>query len=467
MANDRAVLYLRQSVAREESISLELQEFEGRAYAKSRGYEVVAVESDPGISGRTWNRPAVKRVMDMADRKEVDVIILWKWSRLSRSRLDWAVANDRVATAGGRIESATEPLDTTTATGRFARGMLTEMAAFESERIGDTWREAHARRLRNGMPANGRPRFGYKYSSADGFTVDPMDGPVLAEMFRRYIAGESVYALVQWLNEGPTHPSAGYGPPSDGLWSDRTVRRVMDSGFAAGLLRSKGEYLPGAHDAIIDADEWEAYKEARQRRRSYRRGERSAYLMSGMVWCHCGSKMHAGQFGTGRLPKFRCKDAYSKRLHSGGYVSETVLEAALHKWLTERSFEINTAAAMAAVVPARKPADSRVISIDSKLATLSGKMDRLAERLIDPGIPFATYTRLRDKYEEERKALEESRLAVAAEERIDAFEVIPNLLANWDDGLLEEKREILRALKIKVVVMPMRPVSRVVISSGL
>ncbi|HEY2644565.1 MAG TPA: recombinase family protein, partial [Galbitalea sp.] len=150
----RAILYLRQSTYREESISLELQEFEGRAYAARNGYEVVGVEGDPGISGRTWNRPAVQRVMKMIDDGDADVIVLWKWSRLSRSRLDWAVAADRVESAGGRIESATEPIDATTSTGRFARGMMTEFAAFESERIGDVWRESHARRIRNGLPAN-------------------------------------------------------------------------------------------------------------------------------------------------------------------------------------------------------------------------------------------------------------------------------------------------------------------------
>ena len=144
----RAILYLRQSIAREESISLELQEDAGRRYATQQGYEVIGVEADEGISGRTWHkRPAIQRVMAQIETGEADVIILWKWSRLSRSRLDWAIAIDKVEAAGGRIESATEQVDVSTSTGRFARGMLAEFAAFESERIGDTWKEAHQRRV--------------------------------------------------------------------------------------------------------------------------------------------------------------------------------------------------------------------------------------------------------------------------------------------------------------------------------
>src|SRR5699024_5935988 len=148
----RAVIYKRQSTAREESISLELQETACRDYAARHGYTVVAVEADPGISGRTFARPGVQAVMAMVERGEADVILLWKWSRLSRNRLDWYQAADKAQQAGGRIESATEPIDTSTSIGRLSRGMMIEIAAFGSERAGDQWREAHERRVRTGRP---------------------------------------------------------------------------------------------------------------------------------------------------------------------------------------------------------------------------------------------------------------------------------------------------------------------------
>ena len=155
----RAVLYLRQSTYREESISLELQETAGRDHAARQGYVVVDVLADPGISGRTWRRPAVQAAMDMLEGGRADVIVLWRWSRLSRNRKDWALAADRADVAGGRIESATEPNDVTAA-GRFARGVMTEMAAFESERIGEQWREVQASRVARGLPRAGSCRGG-------------------------------------------------------------------------------------------------------------------------------------------------------------------------------------------------------------------------------------------------------------------------------------------------------------------
>jgi DNA invertase Pin-like site-specific DNA recombinase len=400
--------------------------------------------------------------MDMIDRREADVIVLWKWSRLSRSRLDWAVAADRVESAGGRIESATEPLDTTTSTGRFARGMLTEFAAFESERIGDVWRESHSRRIRNGLPANGKPRFGYIYERGHGFIPHPIEAPVLGETFRRYIGGESVYSLIQWLNLGPTRPVSGYGIKSDGLWSDRTLRRVMDSGFAAGLISSHGELIPGAHEPIITGDEWDAYREARQRRRSYRRTERSEYVFSGLVWCSCGSKMHAGQFGAQRIPKYRCKDAHEKRTHVGGYVSETVIESAVLEHLETLAHRVNEE--ISANVQDSKPKRSSTLSIDRQIALVAGKMETLAEKLINPGIPHDTYIRLRDKYEMERKALEMQRLSVTVEESFTPAKIVPDLLANWEQMRIPEKREILRALISRIQVTPGRPKSVVEIT---
>ncbi len=189
-APPRAVLYLRQSTTRDDSISIEMQESAGREYCARMGYTVIDVKSDPGFSGRKWdNRPAVQQVMAMVDAGDADVIVLWKWSRLSRSRLHWALASDRVAAAGGRIESATEPIDTSTASGRFARGVMTEYAAFQSEQIGETWEEVRQRRLRLGLPASGRLPGGGNGSETGRFALS-------RSAFRRFARCTAATSLV-------------------------------------------------------------------------------------------------------------------------------------------------------------------------------------------------------------------------------------------------------------------------------
>jgi Site-specific recombinases, DNA invertase Pin homologs len=460
----KAVLYLRQSVAREESISLELQETAGRAYAKQQGYQVVAVESDPGISGRTWKRPAVVRVMAMIEDGSADVIVLWKWSRLSRSRLDWAVAADRVETAGGRIESATEPLDVSTSTGRLARGMLTEFAAFESERIGDVWKESHARRVNQGLPANGKPRFGYQYTRADGFAPDPVSGPVLAEMYRRYNSGQSVYSLVQWANEGPTRPVTGYGPSGDGLWSARTIRRILDQGFGAGYITRHGERIPGAHQPVITTEEFEEYLARRETRRVSRRSERSEYLLSGLIRCACGSTMNAGLFGSGRTAKYRCKAANEKRAHTGGYVATTVVEDAVLEWLRGIADDITQAAQDLPAPPTKTPVTNREAVLRRKLVKLGARMDNLTLKLVDGTIPQDSYERLRDQTKTEMATTEAQLRNLAVSEAKPPAAIVPDLLANWDILPVAVRRDMLSRLIHPVLVKPGRPRSMVAVA---
>jgi DNA invertase Pin-like site-specific DNA recombinase len=458
----RAILYLRQSSGKdEESISLELQETACRDYADRQGYEVVAVEADPGISGRTWKRPGVVKVMDMIESKKADVIVLWRWSRLSRSRMDWAVAADRVQTAGGRIESALENVDVSTSTGRLARGVLTEFAAFESERIGEGWKETHARRIKQGLPANGKPRFGYAYSREDGFVPDPETGPVLAEMYRRYTSGQSLYTIVSWLNGQGISTVPGYG--GNGIWSHKTARNVLDSGFGAGLLLSKGAHYSGAHESVISMEEWEEYLSRRESRRTRRRGERSSYMLSGLTICgQCGSAMSGGSYlkkdGTRSKVTLTCAAVRNNQAHKGGSTNMLIAEEAVMVWLKGLAEEINTAAASSM----RGKKIARVASkstetIARDLAKLEARSDMLTNKFLDGTIPETSYTRLSAEIASKKEALEASLRAAKVAVRNPVAELVPDLLSQWDRLDVSVQRDLLSRLINKVVVTAGRP----------
>lgn len=449
----RAVAYLRQSTYREESISLELQETACREHATREGYEIVAVEADPGISGRTFDRPAVQRVMGMIEAGEADVIVTWKWSRISRSRRDWALAADRVERAGGRIESATEAIDTSTSTGRLARGVMVEFAAFESERIGDVWREAHARRVAAGRPANGKPRFGYAYDREQKLHVpDPVTGPVLAECYRRYLAGDSVYTLVRWLNAEGIKTAAGYGTgPNKGTWSPHSLRRVLDSGFGAGLITVHGERLPGAHEPVITEHEWARYLRRREERRVRRRTERSEYLLSGLVRCHCGSSMQAGMHST-TGPRMRCRAAVELGAHKGGWIQTHYIESAVTTWLADTAAEVE---AHVDITPRRSaPTRRRALEAERERTwdALTGLAMQLAEGAISPEVHARAARRYDERLTELSRELEREQERLA-EPAPDARAVI-DLARDWDLLPIARRREALAALLDGITVTP-------------
>lgn len=451
----RAVAYLRQSTYREESISLELQETACRDYAARHGYQVVAVESDPGVSGRTWARPAVQRVMEMIESGDADVIVLWRWSRLSRNRKDWAIAADRVDVAGGRIESATEPNDTATAAGRFARGVMTELAAFESERISEQWKEVHTSRVARGLPPGGKLPWGWRW--VDGaVTPDPETAPYIVEAYRRYLAGAGNRDLADWFN------GSGVRPMHAKEWYFSTITQCLDSPIHAGLIAYHGQTLPGAHDGIIDVATWEAYRRERERRAGERQVKRR-YLLSGIAHCPCGEPMlgftqdKEGRPRTGRTRSpwscYRCSSLGKPEGHGPWNISLRFVEPVVMDWLHQVAADVENKVPRAAA--RRDNAHRESQRIAREITALDAQLTALTGHLASGLVPEAAYVTTRDEILARRAELERG---LAEAERLvlhvpdDPSAIAREALADWDTLPIETKRATLRQLVRTVLV---------------
>jgi site-specific DNA recombinase len=443
-SQETAIIYIRQSTFKEESISSELQEKACRDHAARLGYAVVDMVEDLGISGRTFKRPGIERVMATIERGDAKVMILWRWSRLSRSRLDWAVAADKVETYGGRIESATEQVDVSTSTGRLARGMLTEFAAFESERIGDTWKETHARRIRNGLPHHGLPRFGYTYDKKAGYAPEPASAAVLRELYLRFTAGATLKEL------GAYAASEGFEP--DVGWSTGTLRRILDRGFGAGYVWSKGEFIPGAHAPVITEAEWLQYRARRESRSTRNRAEASEYPYSGLVRCHCGGSMGGStvQKSNGvRYMRYVCTSAQQKGSHPATTVSASYVEQAVLAWLGHVAAEVDAKAstleAPKASGMARKASQIRDAAAKNRL-----RIDKLGVRYLDDEFTTEEFNRLKGQFEGEKAALEARLRLLEANSTVKPAQIVPQLLENWPKLPPRGKREVLSRLVSRI-----------------
>lgn len=438
----RAVAYIRQSRTHDDSISPELQRTAINDYCASRGYVVVDTLTDLDMTGRLWTRRSIEQAVQMIESGGADVIVTWKWSRVARNRKDWAVAVDRIEGVGGRLESATESVDATTSTGRFTRGMLAELAAFESDRIGDVWREVQARRIKAGLPAHGKPRFGYRPGVP--FTIDPETGPVLADLYRRYTAGESIDSLVSWLNTNGWPTVRGYVADWRGQWSKQTLRYTLDSGFGAGLLCVKGEHLPGAHEPVITEGEWVSYQAARDSRRQRRRGDVSPYPLSGLVVCRCGAPMWA-QCDSKRN-RWRCSAPVR---HPDASIGMAPVEAAVLDWLrTDAAAEVtsNADADLARESHnARRKIDAE--NLAREITALDRQLADLTMHLTSGLVPPAAYAAARDQITGQRDILaRRMKQAEADGVATRPRRLAADLLADWDILDVERRREMLRQL---------------------
>ena len=448
-AMGRAIAYVRVSMEGgrgDDMISPEIQADAIERHCEQHGHRIVAILQDIDLSGRFWKRRKVEQAVQMIERGEADVLVVWKISRVSRNRADWNIAVDRVEAAGGRVESATEPLDTSTSSGRFARGVLAELAAFQSERIGEQWKEAHNNRIKRGLPPNAPQKFGYA-KSKDGYTVDPETGPVLRDLYLRYIEGEGFTRLValSGAHGGPKGPSG--------------LRQMLDRGFGAGYIWSRGERLRGAHEGVVSEMEFQRYLAARRKRADRPRAENTPYAFSGIVFCECGKRMSGG--GTGGKTSSGAKVERRYTCTAGGMAdggqtntdTEGLVDAAVLEGLGGVADELD-ASASEVKVGARR-ADARP-KLRRDLAKAADRLDKLTVRWLDGDVDKDTYERLSATLRAERDALQERLDALDEQEAVRdsgaVQKVVPGLLRDWPVLPPEVKRSIVAKLVGRITV---------------
>lgn len=462
-ATPRALGLVRVSKEREGMVSPEIQRTAITDYAAARGYQITGwVEGldESGSRARSAWWPTLERSVAEVEAGTYDVIVVWKFSRVARHRLRWAAAIDRVETAGGRIESSTEQFDTTTSSGRLARGMVGELNAFMAEQIGEGWKEAHARRVAAGKPGNGLARWGYVYDRAQKLHVpDPVTGPVLAALYRRYAASETFFDLARWLN------AHGYRTSRGGLWSVQKLSRMMDNPFATGRFLANGVVHQGVHEPLIDEATWLAYVDARARRRpAPPRRERSVYLLSGLIRCsRCEGTMTAGISNHRTGPQYRCKTnrSYGPEACPGGYVTSTLIEAEIRTWLRTLAGEVDAARAAQAAAAAHRV----VIATDAtRLARQAQRTEealtRLALQNAETPLPAASYRAAYDELTGQLATITAALEAAGREERravANPGQVARDLLAGWELRPVAQRREVLQTLISHVRVTTGRP----------
>lgn len=155
------------SMMLEEKISPAIQRDSIESYAARRGYYIPPgmwpeggwIE-DLDVSGRTFQRKIMDAIAHV-EKEAVKAILVWKYSRFGRNRTGNQLNLARVEAAGGELISSTEEVDARTAVGKLTRGVLMEIAAFESDRAGESWADAYQNRVARGLPPYGRTYFGY------------------------------------------------------------------------------------------------------------------------------------------------------------------------------------------------------------------------------------------------------------------------------------------------------------------
>lgn len=481
-----AIGYIRVSTWREEKISDEIQKTVITEAATRAGRTIIDWVIDLDESGRHFKRKIMQAIeaVETGSIQGAREIWVWKFSRFGRSRYGVAINLARVEQVGGQLISATEDVDATTATGRFARGMLFEVAAFESDRAGEQWRETHELRRSAGVPATGGRRAGYIWhprripdgrggwtTQDERYEVDPETAEHMLTAYQDHITGRAGFGKI-----AARFNDIGFANTRGAPWSDTGVRAALDSGFSAGLLwahrrdvpcgdRGKCHrwadhwtHLPAEHEALITGDEWDAYRERRQTRRTAGWSVAPQFPLSGLTRCGlCGAAAVANTGGRQNMPgySYRCRAQAQQRVkHDSIHVLRSIVETEVFRWLRKLRAEADDLAAGRIAVPTpRQPqapdATAARARLTREIADAAAALDRATRGHVMGHIPLETYLRTRDGIEADRKRAEEALGRLGPEPAdmaatVEAHaEVIEGLVEEWDTLPVDRKRFML------------------------
>ena len=245
--------------------SLDAQRDACAAYIRSQASEgwteLAARYDDGGLSGGTLERPALQRLLGDIDAGRIDVVVVYKVDRLTRSLLDFAKLVERFEAHATSFLSVTQSFNTTTSMGRLTLNMLLSFAQFEREVTAERIRDKIAASKARGMWMGGVAPLGYK---PDGRTLAVVDehATFVRRLFERYLELGTVRRLADALTaDGVRTPAraTSTGKPLGARPLGRgQLYHLLKNPIYVGEIPHKEVTYPGLHPAIIDRDLWNA-----------------------------------------------------------------------------------------------------------------------------------------------------------------------------------------------------------------
>lgn len=229
----------------------------------------VAVEAtydDGGFSGGNTQRPALQRLLADIDTGTIDMVVVHKIDRLSRSLKDFLNVVDVLERAGVGFASVTQAFDTSTSSGRLMLHMLLSFAQFEREMTAERMRDRYLAGRRTGRWMAGRRSRPFGYQVVNGrLALDPAEAAIVRRIYERYLSLGSTRLLAEELAaEGVINPNSGRSFSRFGLavvLSNRTYR---------GDIVYRGAVIDGPkHEPIVSETLWQQVRAMRAESRSW------------------------------------------------------------------------------------------------------------------------------------------------------------------------------------------------------
>lgn len=247
----RCAVYTRKSSEEgleQEFNSLDAQREACEAYVRSQrseGWVLVRDRyDDGGISSGTLNRPALKRLLEDIEDGLIDVVVVYKIDRLSRTLMDFARLVEVFDRNDVTFVSVTQSFNTTTSMGRLTLNILLSFAQFEREVTAERIRDKIAASRRKGMWMGGVPPYGYRVENRK-LVIDEERTEHVRWIFTRFLQVGSGTELAREVER------RGLRTPKGNRMDKKYLYRMLNNRTYIGETVHKGQSYPGEHKAIV------------------------------------------------------------------------------------------------------------------------------------------------------------------------------------------------------------------------
>jgi DNA invertase Pin-like site-specific DNA recombinase len=265
---------------------------------------------DGGVSGGTLDRPALKRLLADVEAGKIDVVVVYKIDRLSRSMLDFLKLVETFERHGVTFVSITQAFNTTSSMGRLTLNMLLSFAQFEREVIGERIRDKVAASRKKGIWMGGWSPLGYEVKDRK-LVIHKADAERVRNIFKRFVELKSATLLAKELVAARAVNRYGH------LLDKGVLYRLLSNRVYIGEAVHKGASYPGEHTPIIDRKLWDQVhailKENPRKRAGTTRAQTPA-LLKGLLFGPNGAAMSPTHTRKGgRLYRYYISQSVIKR----------------------------------------------------------------------------------------------------------------------------------------------------------
>ena len=305
--------------------SIDAQHEAGIAYVasqKAEGWELVPdFYEDPGFSGGNMERPGLKRLLKDIQAGKIDIVVVYKIDRLSRSLADFAKMVEVFDNHMVSFSSVTQQINSATSMGRLMLNVLLSFAQFEREVTGERIRDKIAASKRKGMWMGGSVPLGYHVENR-ALQIEPQEAELVQRIFEQFITEKSTTKIVKELNE------QGIQTKRKKAFCKQSIYKILHNRTYIGEISHKGESFPAQHEGLIDSTTWEKThailsQDNRQRcRNTWEKKNRNDFLLRGIAYTQDGDLLipMATKKPNGKVYRYY---VINKKIHKGAEAAQS------------------------------------------------------------------------------------------------------------------------------------------------